>query len=223
MKYLISFFVAAVLAGCGRTPDASQNPASGSGIGNETMAAATASESSTETQTAEENVVPSGRVIRAGIFKAVHEGRLLEDTSGTTGKSLKSLTLEFVRQTERIPLVKGTYLGYQYRISKLPPELENNKVIELRRVLVHPEMTLPDGTTTTGSDYMVTRKIKLGQVNSYDAYGFHEGYELVEGEWAFQLWFKDKLLVEQKFTTYWAEEAAEPAKKLSESNVGSTH
>ena len=80
MKYLISFFVAAILAGCDRTPDASQNPASGSGIGNETTAAATAPESSTETQTAEENVVPSGRVIRAGIFKAVHEGRLLEDT-----------------------------------------------------------------------------------------------------------------------------------------------
>ena len=205
MKYLISFFVAAVLVGCDRTPDASQNPASGSGIGNETTAAATASESSTETQNAEDNVVPSGRVIRAGIFKAVHEGRLLEDTSGTTGKSLKSLTLEFVRPAERIPLVKGTYLGFQYRLSKLPPELENTKVIELRRVLIHPEMTLPDGTATTGSEYMVTRKIKLGQVNSYDAYGFHEDYELVKGDWIFQLWFNDRLLVEQKFKTYWPE------------------
>ena len=206
MKYLISFFVAAVLAGYDRTPDASQNPASGSGIGNETTAAATAPESSTETQTAEENVVPSGRVIRAGIFKAVHEGRLLEDTSGTTGKSLKSLTLEFVMPAERIPLVKGTYLGFQYRISSLPPELENTKEIALRRVLVHPQMTLPDGSITTGSNYTVTRKIKLGQVNSYDAYGFHEDYELVDGKWIFQLWSGDRMLVEQTFTTYWPDD-----------------
>ena len=206
MKYLISFFVAAVLAGCDRTPDASQNPASGSGIGNETTAAATAPESSTETQTAEENVVPSGRVIRAGIFKAVHEGRLLEDTSGTTGKSLKSLTLEFVKAAERIPLVKGTYLGFQYRISSLPPELENTKEIALRRVLVHPQMTLPDGSITTGSNYTVTRKIKLGKVTSFDAYGFHEDYELVDGKWIFQLWSGDKMLVEQTFTTYWPDD-----------------
>ena len=52
---------------------------------------------------------------------------------------------------------------------------------------------------------MVTRKIKLGQVNSYDAYGFHEDYELVKGDWIFQLWFNDRLLVEQKFKTYWPE------------------
>jgi len=206
MKYLIPFLVAAVLTGCDRTPDPSQDPAGNAGTGDEAMAADAALQASTETQVAGENVVPSGRIIRAGIFKAVHEGKLLEDTSGTTGKSLKSLTLEFVKPAERIPLVKGGYLGFQYGLSKLPPELENTREIELRRVLTHPEMTLPDGSTTTGSDYTVRRKIKLGQVTSYDAYGFHEDYELVEGEWAFQLWYQDDLLVEKKFTTYWPEE-----------------
>jgi hypothetical protein len=192
MKCLIPFFVMVVLTGCDRTPETSQDPASNS---------------VTETQAAEGHDVTSGRVIRAGIFKAVHEGKLLEDTSGTTGKSLKSLTLEFVRQAERIPLVKGTYLGYQYRISRLPPELENKREIELRRVLIHPEMMLPDGSTTTGSDYIVRRKIRLGQVNSYDAYGFHEDYEMVEGDWTFQIWHKDNKLVEQTFTTYRPENA----------------
>jgi hypothetical protein len=182
VKYLMLFFVAAVLTGCDPTPDTSQHLISNSGTDDEATAAGATSEASTETQAAEENVVPNSRVIRTGIFKAVHEGKLLEDTSGTTGKSLKSLTLEFVGPAERIPLVKGTYLGFQYRLSKLPAELENTRVIELRRVLSHPEMTLPDGSTTTGSDYSVHRKIKLGKVNSYDAYGFHEDYELVEGE-----------------------------------------
>jgi hypothetical protein len=206
MKYLIPFLLVAALTSCDPTPDTSQDLTSHSGSDDEAMAAAAALEASTEKQAAERHVVPSGRVMRAGIFEAVHEGKLLEDTSGTTGKSLKSLTLEFVRPAERIPLVKGTYLGFQYRLSRLPPELENTEAIELRRVLIHPEMTLPDGSTTTGSDYSVRRKIKLGQVTSYDAYGFHEDYELVEGEWAFQLWYQDDLLVEKKFTTYWPEE-----------------
>jgi len=208
MKYLISFIVVAVLTGCNRTPDASQGPTSNSGAGDKTTTIGSVPEASTEMQAAEENVVPSGRVIRAGIFKAVHEGRLLEGTSGTTGKSLKSLTLEFVSEAERIPLLKGTYLGFQYRLSSLPPELEDTRVIKLRRVLIHPEMTLPDGSMTTGSDYTVSRKIKLEKVNSYDAYGFHENYELVEGDWTFQLWYEDALLIEQKFTTYLPEEDA---------------
>lgn len=215
MKYLTPLFVVAILAGCDPTPDASQSPISHSSTGEKSAAIAIVPQDPTETQAAKENIVPSSRVIRAGIFKAVHEGKLLEDTSGTTGKSLKSLTLEFIKPAERVPLIKGRYLGFQYRLSKLPPELEYTKVIELRRVLIHPEMMLPDGSTTKGSDYTVRRKIKLGKVNSYDAYGLHEDYELVEGEWAFQLWYKDNLLFEQKFTTYLPEEATEPAKEGS--------
>ncbi|MEN8207539.1 MAG: DUF3859 domain-containing protein [Pseudomonadota bacterium] len=220
MKHLIPFIIVAVLTGCDRTPDTSQEPPSDSGAGDETTAAATAADTSTETQAP--NDVPKGRVIRAGIFKAVHEGRLLENTSGTTGKSLKSLTLEFVKGTERIPLVKDTYLGFQYRVTTLPPELEKKREMELRRVLRHPEMLLEDGSTTTGSDYTVSRKIKLGQVNAYDAYGFHDDYELVEGEWVFQLWYRDNLLVEQKFTTYRPEESMVPVQEPSASDVGST-
>jgi hypothetical protein len=40
--------------------------------------------------------------------------------------------LEFVEPAERIHLVKGNYFGFQYRLSKLPPELEEAKEIELR-------------------------------------------------------------------------------------------
>jgi hypothetical protein len=29
---------------------------------------------------------------------------------------------------------------------------------------------------------------------------------MVPGDWTFQLWYGDKMLLEQKFTTYWAEE-----------------
>lgn len=83
-------------------------------------------------------------------------------------------------------------------------------------------MLLEDGSTTKGSDYTVSRKIKLGQVNAYDAYGFHDDYELVEGEWVFQLWYRDNLLLEQKFTTYRPEESMVPVQEPSASDAGST-
>ena len=41
-----------------------------------------------------------------------------------------------------------------------------------------------------------------GIVTAIDAYALSENYELVEGEWIFQLIWKDELLVEQRFMTY---------------------
>lgn len=82
-------------------------------------------------------------------------------------------------------------------------------------MLIHPEMTLPDGSTTTGSDYIVHRRIRPGQLNSCDACGFHEDYEPVEGGWAFQIWYRGDMLVEQKFTTYWQDEGVLLRRQIS--------
>jgi hypothetical protein len=77
-------------------------------------------------------------------------------------------------------------------------------------VLKHPEFKLPDGTTSTGSDFMINNKLERGEVFAYDAYALNEDYEMVEGEWTFQIWYQDKMLVEQKFTTYWPEDDEHP-------------
>jgi len=52
-------------------------------------------------------------------------------------------------------------------------------------------MTLPDGTVSTGSDFIIKRKLSSNQVIAYTGYGFDEDYELVEGEWSFEIWYKD--------------------------------
>jgi hypothetical protein len=73
MKYLIPFVVACLLTACDPTPDTNAGPAAASAAGGNAtaVASAPASESEKETAASEEPVVPSGRVIRAGIFKAV--------------------------------------------------------------------------------------------------------------------------------------------------------
>jgi len=214
MKYLITCLIVAVLAGCDKTPDTSQGTTAESGV---------ATDNSTTANTEGGNIVPRGSIIKSGIFKGQRTSGIIEDPNTTTGKAVRGLVLEFVERTNRIPLVKGSYLGYQYRIFQLPPELWEKSSMEMRRVFIHPEMTLPDGTKTTGSDYTVKRRISSGQVIAYDAYGFHEDYEMVEGDWTFQHWYKDNLLVEQKFTTYWPEEEAggdtEPAEPAAEDEI----
>jgi hypothetical protein len=102
------------------------------------------------------------------------------------------------RQTNRIPLIRDKYMAYQYRLSNLPDQ----RFAKLRRVLIHPPFTLPDGSVTTGSDYTITQKVDRNEVFAFDAYALNEDYEMVEGEWVFQIWFQDDMLVEQRFFTY---------------------
>ena len=147
---------------------------------------------------------PSGRVLQWGIYTLLRGGKVIDRPETTTGKAVSAPVITRDRETDRIPLIKGKYMAYQYRLSNLP----GIRTVELRRVLKHPEFKLPDGTTSTGSDYMISRRLEDGEVFEYDTYALNEDYEMVEGEWVFQIWYQDKMLVEQKFTTYWPEEAS---------------
>ena len=115
-----------------------------------------------------------------------------------------------------MPLVKDTYFAYRYRLLNLPKEEVKKPTVDLRKVLIHPDMTLPDGSISNGWDRTFRGRTSAGQVIAFDGYVFNEDYELVEGEWTFQIWFRDKMLVEQKFTTYRPEpEAAAIDKKAA--------
>jgi hypothetical protein len=202
MKYLMTCLIVAVLAGCDQTSDTTGKP-------------------DTQAQTAPDAVKDlKGRVFEYGIYNAQRKGRVRDNISANTGKVITKPVLEIAEQTERIPLVKGTYFAYRYRLMDFPREEAKKPAIELRKVLIHPEMTLPDGSTATGSDRVFKGRQSVGQVIGFDGYAFNEDYELVEGDWTFQIWFRDRMLVEQTFTTYWPEEGAgagqEPAEPVSE-------
>jgi hypothetical protein len=179
MKKLLLLILAVVLAGCEQ--GSSTIEASGN--------------------TGETNIVqeePSGRVLQWGIYTLLRGGEPVDSPKTSTGKALSKPVITRDRTTDRIPLIKDKYMAYQYRLSNIP-----GRIVKLRRVLKHPEFNLPDGTTSTGSDFTINKKLERGEVFAYDAYALNEDYEMVEGEWTFQIWHQDKMLVEQKFTTYW--------------------
>ncbi|HHO68457.1 MAG TPA: DUF3859 domain-containing protein [Gammaproteobacteria bacterium] len=145
---------------------------------------------------------PRAHVFQFGLYKASRKGQVKESPGTNTGKIVRKPKLEHVSMTNRVPLVKDTYFGYQYRVFKLPPEITTRPFVELRKVLIHPQMTLPDGSTTSGWDRPFKGRIEVGQVMGFDGYAFNEDYELVEGDWIFQIWYEDKKLIEQKFTAF---------------------
>jgi hypothetical protein len=198
MKYLIHLVFMFALVGCDPTPDIDDNsgedasaPAAGAG---EALAAA-------EVPAEDAAEGPRASVIQFGIYSATKKGRIGESSQTNTGKVVRKPVLEHVRMRNRIPLVKDTYFGFQYRLWNLPTEVTVKRVMPLRSVLIHPEMTLPDGSTSTGWDRPKKGIVKSQQVIGFEGYAFNEDYELVEGEWIFQVWYGDQKLLERKFVT----------------------
>jgi len=211
MKYLITCLIVAALAGCDKASDTPGTTDADSGAADAVITAA-ADPADAQAEVAPETVKdPRGWVFEHGIYNPLRKGRPRDEITANTGKVINKPVLELAEQTDRIPLVKGTYFAYRYRLLDLPKYVVMKPVVELRKVLVHPEMTLPDGSTATGSDRVFKGRTSAGQVIGFDGYAFNEDYELVEGEWTFQIWYQDQMLLEQTFTMYWPEEGADVA------------
>jgi hypothetical protein len=191
MKSLISLVLFLVLFGCENNASESKNT---------TNAPAKAT---TELTTSYLDQPLKAKVNQHGLYRLVRSGGLIDDPNTSTGKAVASPVIEHVKTTERIPLMKGAQLYLQYRLWYLS---DQPAYIKLRRVLRHPEMKLPNGKIATGSDYMLRQKVSINQAIGYTGYGLDEDYELIEGDWVFEIWYQDKKMVEQKFTTYWPDE-----------------
>jgi hypothetical protein len=190
MKVLLSVMLISTQLGCASNPPLSQSSAEV-----EAMAQATSSHSLSYL-----NKPLKGRVSQHGLYKLVRSGGIIDDPKTGTGKAVSKPVIQHLKSTARIPLIKSAQIYLQYRIWSLP---DQPAYVDLRRVMKHPKMMLPDGSISTGSDYMIKGKVSANQVIGYTGYGLDEDYELVEGDWVFQIWYKDKMLVEQKFTTYY--------------------
>ena len=141
-----------------------------------------------------------GRINQRGLYKLLRSGGVVDDSNTNTGKVTAKPVIQMVESTERIPLIKGAQMYLQYRIKPFPDQPVN---VDFKQVLRHPEMTLPDGSVSTGAEIPFRGKVKVNQSIGYIGYGFNEDYELVEGDWVFEVWYQDKKMIEQKFTTYW--------------------
>ena len=187
MKYLIPFTVILMLLGCDKISGESQE---GDRV-------------ASKNATSYLDKPPTGKIIQHGLYKLLRSGGVVDDPDTNTGKVIAKPVLQQVNSSERIPLIKGAQMYLQYRIKPLP---DRPAWVDLRQVLKHPEMALPDGSVSTGSNIPFKSKVNSNQSIGYIGYGFDEDYELVEGDWVFEVWYQDKKMLKQTFTTYWPDE-----------------
>ena len=160
------------------------------------------SQDTDETITTDQSRAPDqeivGRVTHYGLYEVLRTGPLIDNPDTNTGKTHSASTIQLIEQTNRIPISKGVYFGFQTRIEPLP----GKAFIKLKKIVRHPEMLLPDGSATSSYDVNETKKVSSGVAFTTSGYSLDEDYELVAGEWVFQFWYENSLLVEQRFHTY---------------------
>ncbi len=97
---------------------------------------------------------------------------------------------------------RNIYFGFAYELSGLP-----DGEIELDWTVVHPEMTKPDGTTSTGYTYIKPATVEDGLAGGVSGYMLNRDYELVPGQWIFSYSYEGQVLVKKDFTVYLPETA----------------
>lgn len=99
-----------------------------------------------------------------------------------------------VEQTDQVPLRRGISFGITYEVNGKP----NGLFVPIQVRVITPGLrNAATGRTSHVEEWQSWRE--LGGIGS-DAFTFGEDWELVPGQWTFELYYKDKKLTEKAFT-----------------------
>lgn len=117
--------------------------------------------------------------------------------------------ISFLEYTTDIPAELGVNFGFQYIINSSP----RGKPIRVTTVIKLPEGGLqrPGGRLYTES--RDTHDVIIGK-KALHGYGFDEEWEMVPGEWVFELWYKEARLIKKTFNIF-SPDAAQSEKKVA--------
>jgi hypothetical protein len=141
-----------------------------------------------------------GKITSYGIFKISGKEEIVKSPETTSGITrIPAGTPTLTTSTDRIPAKIGVRFGMWYEISNLPI---SDGEVELTKIARHPVVTKPDGSISTGFTFIEKLQVKDGRVIGWTGYGFDHDYELVAGDWEFEMQFKGKTVCKQKFTVF---------------------
>lgn len=140
---------------------------------------------------------PGAEILEFGYYEVLSEGQRYEDQNTPSGVIQAGPTVKLIQQTDIIPIQAGRLFGLRFLLK----EFTGKEDIEIREVVVHPRMTRPGQKAVTGFETKLPLIIRNGEFSDYIGYSLNHDYEMVAGEWRFELWYEDKKLLEQKFKT----------------------
>jgi hypothetical protein len=139
-----------------------------------------------------------GKITGFGIFRFASKEEFIkspETPSGVTRVTVGTPIL--VSATNVIPAKIGLRFGMSYEISNISGP---DRVIDVTKIARHPRITKPDGTTTDGFTFVEKQNVQGGKVEGFTGYGFDHDYELVTGDWEFEIQYGGQTIGIQKFT-----------------------
>jgi hypothetical protein len=142
---------------------------------------------------------PSGEILEFGYYQPIGELERIRNYNTATGYVRTGSDVKLVEQTAHIPLAKGRLFGFKFRIKGFPLD---EVTVNLELVVSHPQITRPNGTQISGYRMPVILDLRGGKVVSQTGYKFDKDYEMVAGEWKFQYFWGDTLLLEKTFHVY---------------------
>jgi hypothetical protein len=140
-----------------------------------------------------------GEIIEYGYYQPVGQLERERNFNTATGYVRTGTDVQLVEQTADIPMALGRLFGFKFRIRGFP---RDEVAVNLELSVTHPEIVRPNGTRISGYRYPVTLDVVGGKIETQTGYKFDKEYEMVAGEWKFQYWRDDQLLLEQTFTVY---------------------
>lgn len=139
-------------------------------------------------------VVRAAEITAFGVFEEY--GKKFERGYSSTGPGTDSLKyVRFVDFNDEIPGRVGISFGIQYVIHSVP----KGSAIKVTGIIVYPGEGLisPGGEVYDRSEE--TMLIKLGEKNFY-GFGFDKPWEIIPGEWKFQIRHNDAVLAQKTLT-----------------------
>lgn len=156
-----------------------------------------------------EHQISVAEITGYGVFKT-------RSSSRSTGFSRRTVAadtvsgIQFTDFTKEIPGLLGTNFGFQYSINTRP----RGQKLKIRSIIRFPEPGLQKPGGKLYLESVESKQITIGGRHLH-GYGFDEPWEILPGEWSFEIWHKDARLIRKTFTVVPPEdelvEAADPS------------
>jgi hypothetical protein len=131
------------------------------------------------------------RLIDYGICQPLNES-IYKTSDSPTGYFLEADKLIFTERTDKLRIRKGLVFGISYH-------LENSQDAFLSRIL-HPTLV----KSATDKPFRVTTEEKCQSTDglNFDYYRLEHSWEMVAGQWTFQIEQSSNVLIEKSFELY---------------------
>ena len=140
-------------------------------------------------------IVERADVVEYGIYNMTAQGaQPQEGQPAPNYKEAQGPTL--ITKTDVIPAVLGTSFGFKFKIAGSPSGSE--LVVTVKNY--YPSLQKP-GSEEIIREQQYQYKYKIRETG-YVGYTLEQDWELAQGDWKFQIYYEDKLLVEKSFIVY---------------------